>query len=126
MNIIVCISTLMLLAGGMCHNHFRFHLVTILGNQLCCGVCGSSRSLLSGSCSKSIRHSCTHTTHTTQLNIQHYLIEIIEHHHPNDCETCCSDMICFLDGLIIILVLAGEILLLLIIYPLACSYHTVL
>ena len=28
----------------------------------------------------------------TQLNIQQHLMDIIEHDHPNDCETCCSEM----------------------------------
>ena len=28
-----------------------------------------------------------------KLNIQQHLMDIIEHNHPNDCETCCSEML---------------------------------
>ena len=28
----------------------------------------------------------------TELNIQEHLMNIIEHDHPDDCETCCSKM----------------------------------
>ena len=28
----------------------------------------------------------------TQLNIRQHLMDIIEHDHPNDCESCCSEM----------------------------------
>ena len=28
----------------------------------------------------------------TQLKFNHYLMDIIEHDHPYDCETCCSKM----------------------------------
>ena len=28
----------------------------------------------------------------TQLNIDQHLMDIIEHDHPNDCESCCSKM----------------------------------
>ena len=28
----------------------------------------------------------------TQFNIDQHLMDIIEHDHPNDCESCCSKM----------------------------------